>query len=125
MNQTEDKKPVPPRPATMTAPVIKGQPAPPDAKFETAMTTAKPAKFEVYEYTPVALARFSRPIQYPGRQSDPQVKTEKLNNGQTWEVEYLHEMRHIRITFSDPGRTKLVKVGYVPIEQVLSWEPLT
>lgn len=105
------------------------KPAPPRQPLTSSATTIAPAGDKAFqirgpEYTPVALARFSRPIQYPGRQSDPQVKTERMGNGQSWEVEYLHDLRHMRITFSDPAR-KVIKVGYVPIEQVLSWDPLT
>lgn len=122
----EDKKPAPPR--GIQSPIAaseaaRGKPPSPPSLGDVLESLAT-SKRAPDDYTPVALARFSRPIQYPGRQSDPQVKTERMGNGQSWEVEYLHDLRHMRITFSDPAR-KVIKVGYVPIEQVLSWDPLT
>jgi len=73
---------------------------------------------------PVAVLRFSRPLQVPGRQSDDTLKSEKVANGRTWEIEYIPQIRHHKITYSDPDRQKDgPKIGFVHESVVLSWEP--
>ena len=104
----EDKKPAPPRPAPTPA----AKEAPPAPKVDG---------------IPVALLRFERAIQYPGRGSDSQVKTEKATNGQTWTVDYLPNIRHFRIVHTNPSHQKPELrrvVGYVPECRALSWEPV-
>lgn len=104
---TEDKKAAPPRAAVHPAPVAE----------------SSPGLRDVQELRiPVALVRFDRPIQYPGRQQDDQCKTETSSNGKSWAVEYLPAMRHFRIAYSDPARNEK-KVGYVHEIRALGWEP--
>ena len=55
---------------------------------------------------PVALLRLGRPIQVPGRQSDDTLKSEKQPSGRTWEIEYIPQIRHFKVTYSDPERQK-------------------
>src|SRR5205085_10383033 len=74
---------------------------------------------------PVALLRLGRPIQVPGRQSDDTLKSEKQPSGRTWEIEYIPQIRHFKVTYSDPERQKEPKVGFVHESVVLSWEPAT
>ncbi len=96
----EDRKPVPPRPATEAAP-----PAP------------------ARDSIPVALVRFDRALQIPGRQSETAIESKEHNNGQSWVVDYLPALRHFRIAYTDRDR-KIARVGYVHEIRALSWEPV-
>lgn len=82
-----------------------------------------PPVIDMTKPVPVALVRFDRPIQYPGRGSDAQAKTERHTNGQTWTVEFISAHRVFKIVHTDPAK-KTVKVGFVPEARALSWEPL-
>lgn len=111
-----DKKPAPPRPV----------PAGPTMDAATIARAAdrKVAISGLVETIPVALVRFDRAIQYPGKgqSNDDSAKTVTMANGNSWTVDYLPALRHFRITHED--KVKGTKVGYVPVERALSWEPL-
>lgn len=86
-------------------------------------TEAEPPVVDLTRPVPVALVRFDRAIQYPGRQSDTHCKTERLSNGQTWSVEFISAHRLFKITWCDPAR-KVVKIGFVHESRAMSWEPV-
>lgn len=71
---------------------------------------------------PVKLLRFVSSIQVPGHSVTNVVSAIKQPNGAYWEVDYIPQMRHHRITYCDPNRKKLDTV-FVPESQVQSWEP--
>lgn len=73
---------------------------------------------------PVAFARFAKPLQVPGHQSADGVRSEKLANEREWIVEYIPQIRHHKITYLDPARSKEPKVGFVHETHVVAWEPL-
>jgi hypothetical protein len=91
-------------------------------KTEDPKSLTEKAPLDFARPVPVAIARWDRALQYPGRASETAVKTEKLANGSVWLVEYLAPIRHFRITYTDP-RKKTVTVGFVPECRALSWEP--
>lgn len=107
----EDKKPVPARAIQAQAEL----PTPSAMAYADALGMEMPIR--------VALVRWDRPIQYPGRGADTQAKTEKLANGNTWDVTYLQGMRHFRILHYDNAKRVSI-VGYVHESRALSWEPL-
>jgi hypothetical protein len=104
---SEDKKPAPPR-----APV-----APPPA--EKPLATGAPV---LSESIPVALVRFDRFVQYPGKQQDEMAKTERASTGHSWKVDYLPAMEMFRIDYFDAVK-KTTTVGYIPVCRATCWWP--
>ena len=72
---------------------------------------------------PVKLARFLRPLQIPGSSSSESASTNKQPNGCAAQVEFIPQMRHHMIAYLNPNE-RVVKIGFVPEGQVLTWEPL-
>lgn len=71
----------------------------------------------------VRLMRLHRPMQVPGKQADDNIKAETLPNGRRWEIEYIPQFRHHKITFFDPERKKEPESGFVHESHVLTWYP--
>lgn len=102
----------------MSNPEKNQKPATPDTQSNPASRTELPRGI------PVALLRFVRPLQVPGQQSGDSVKAETLANGRRWEIEFIPQMRHHKITFFDAERQKDgPDVGFVHEVHVLSWKP--
>lgn len=89
---------------------------------------ADPPKTDWTKPVPVALVRFDRALQYPGKQSEQHAKTEqepaKGPPTRSWQVEFIAAIRQFRITFTDHAKGAAPKIGYVPECRVLTWEPL-
>lgn len=83
-----------------------------------------PKTFDVPRGIPVKLLRLHRAMQVPGKQADDVVAAGVMPNGRSWEIEFIPQMRHHKITFTDPGRQKDgPEVGYVHETNVLTWWP--
>lgn len=94
-----------------------------DDKKNKQQQTAPSALSDLPRGIPVAVLRFTRPMQVPGRQSDETLKADKQPNGREWIVEYIPQIRHHKITFLDNDRQKEPRIGFVHESHVLSWEP--
>lgn len=115
MSQPEDKKPVPPRDVR---PLVSA-----NEVMKAGLGPQIELKGGPRDEIAVEIARFSKPLQYPGKGSDTQVKSETLTNGTAWEVVYVISMRQFRVTYTDPAR-KIRRVGYVMGEHVTTWDPV-
>lgn len=92
-------------------------------KTEPAPKPSKASQFEIPRGVPVKLVRFTRSMQVPGKQADDTAKSETLPNGRSWTIEYIPQIRHHKITYTDPGRQKEPEVGFVHECHVLAWWP--
>jgi hypothetical protein len=99
-----------------------------DKKTEKTTTAAPKAapNLELPRGIPVKMMRLVRPTQVPGHPQTDVVQAVKQPNGQQWEIEYVPQMRHHRITFTNPNEsddTKKVRTAFVHETHVSVWEP--
>lgn len=63
-----------------------------------------------------------RPMQVPGRQADEDIKAETHPNKKRWEIQFVPQIRHHRITYWD-GRNDEPEIAYVHETHVHEWWP--
>lgn len=103
MNETDTKKTAPKNPPPAKAPQVPDLP----------------------KGIPVFVLRTTKQMQLPGYDWTDTVKTQTVNNGCSWEIEFIPQIRHIRISYTDPSRQDRCKTAFVHESQIVSWEPMT
>jgi len=90
-------------------------------------TNTRPAAtLDVPRGVPVKMMRLVRATQLPGHQQTDVLAAVTNPNGQKWEIEYVAQMRHHRITYTNPNEPKLelrVRTAFVHETHVTVWEP--
>jgi hypothetical protein len=67
--------------------------------------------------------KFNKIIQVPGHQSTDTCSAKKLPNGCYWEIEFIPQIRHHKITYVDPSRKERCSTKFVHESRVDTWEP--
>lgn len=81
------------------------------------------AQLEMPPGIPVAVLRFLKPTQYPGHAVSPIVKTELAKNRRRWEVEFIPQIRHFKISYFAPDTDK-VEIVMLHETRVDNWDPV-
>lgn len=84
----------------------------------------KAPAIELPRGVPVKMLRFVRSTQVPGYPQTDVVQTQKRPDGAFWEIEYVAQMRHHRISFTNPNDKRQTRTVFVHETHVQSWEPL-
>lgn len=93
----------------------------PDKKI----TTKAPDPLAEMQRFPVSILRFvNKGQQVAGMQSGDVLKAQKLSNGCHWVIEYFPQIRHHRITYTDPNQQDRSGVSMVHESRVDSWAPV-
>jgi hypothetical protein len=71
---------------------------------------------------PVRRLNLVRPMQVPGYPATQAVETRELANGERWEIEFIPQLRHHRITHWPAQLAKPVKTEYLHEQHVVTWE---
>jgi len=92
---------------------------------KTEKTAEKKSQFlaDVPRGIPVKVLRLVKTMQLPGHGSTDSVQAQVLANKTSWTIEYIAQIRHHKITFTDPGREDRCKTAFVHESRVDSWEP--
>lgn len=90
-------------------------------KTEAAKASSPP--LEVPRGIPVAVLRFAKPTQVPGHAVAPVIKTETSKSGKRWEIEFIPQLRHHRVTFYGV-RDEPPQVLMIHETRIDNWDPV-
>jgi hypothetical protein len=104
---------------------IKGKPDKATGPFQPATAKATPVRtqIEMPAGMPVATLRFVKPTQVPGMAVTPTLQSHTAKNKRRWDIEFIPQIRHFKITYTPPEPGGAVRTLMVQETRVDTWDP--